>query len=41
MIHIARLIERRRQGKPSPVALPLALLSSMLLLAGLGIALTP
>jgi hypothetical protein len=39
MIHIVRLIERRRQGSPSPVVLALALPSLVLLLSGLGIAL--
>jgi hypothetical protein len=39
MIHIVRLVESRRQGSPSPVAVPLALLSLMLLLSCLGLAL--
>ena len=37
MIHIVHMIERRRAGRPLPAALPLGLVSALVLLAGLGL----
>ena len=35
MLHIVRMIDRRRAGNPASVALPLAAASALLLLGGL------
>jgi hypothetical protein len=37
MLHIVHMIQNRRAGRPSPAALPLATLSALILLAGLGL----
>ena len=37
MIHILHMIQRRREGRPLPWALPLALVSAAGLMLGLGL----
>lgn len=37
MIHILHMIQRRREGRPLPWVLPLALASASMLLLGLGL----
>lgn len=37
MLHIAHLLERRRAGRPMAAALPLAAVSTLMLLAGLAL----
>jgi hypothetical protein len=37
MLHIVHLIQNRRAGRPTPAALPLAVLSALGLLAGMAL----
>jgi hypothetical protein len=37
MIHVVHMIQRRREGRPMAAALPLAIVSALMLLAGLAL----